>query len=249
MRGKASQYATSRPAARITPACAGKRAGRCPDGCTPWDHPRVCGEKCLSNHLTLKRGGSPPRVRGKESCHPDFFREIGITPRVRGKGPVRRRDGAGMGITPAYAGKRLKSRETVMPSWDHPRVCGEKMVSMIPHRRSRGSPPRVRGKGECRSNACSISGITPACAGKRRMPKQCVFNFRDHPRVCGEKWLNLMNEKREQGSPPRMRGKGNLYLLDGVLDGITPAYAGKSAATPNVEAFYEGSPPRMRGKD
>ena len=111
-------------------------------------------------------------------------------------------------------------------------------------------------------------GITPACAGKRRMPKQCVFNFRDHPRVCGEKWLNLMNEKREQGSPPRMRGKASHHEVCVLVLGITPAYAGKSStatlaahstgdhprvcgeksANPKVRDTMEGASPRMRGK-
>ena len=187
MRGKASQYATSRPAARITPACAGKRAGRCPDGCTPWDHPRVCGEKCLSNHLTLKRGGSPPRVRGKESCHPDFFREIGITP--------------------ACAGKRTCTATRRCGNGDHPRVCGEKIEKQGDGYAVLGSPPRMRGKDGVNDSAQAVTGITPACAGKRRMPKQCVFNFRDHPRVCGEKGIFTCLMAFLMGSPPHMRGK------------------------------------------
>ena len=47
MRGKALCGLDVHIHAGITPAYAGKRAGRCPDGCTPWDYPRVCGEKCL----------------------------------------------------------------------------------------------------------------------------------------------------------------------------------------------------------
>ena len=70
------------------------------------------------------------------------------------------------------------------------------------------------------------------------------------------------------GSPPRMRGKVIAEIADAVADGITPAYAGKSASGdrngrqirdhPRVcgEKVYEvltrdstsGSPPRMRGK-
>ena len=170
-------------------------------------------------------------------------------PRMRGKGPVRRRDGAGMGITPAYAGKRTCTATRRCGNGDHPRVCGEKIEKQGDGYAVLGSPPRMRGKVPEQSSYSQAWGITPACAGKRVLSPRLFQGDRDHPRVCGEKDLYGDATVREWGSPPRMRGKGNLYLLDGVLDGITPAYAGKSAATPNVEAFYEGSPPRMRGKD
>ena len=146
MRGKADAAPARFRVDGITPACAGKRAGRCPDGCTPWDHPRVCGEKCLSNHLTLKRGGSPPRVRGKgEGCS---------------------LPGSCRGITPACAGKSVKVNEPDCLPRDHPRVCGEKngiCRAKVPHL---GSPPRVRGKGFLHFAHKMLEGITPACAGK-----------------------------------------------------------------------------------
>lgn len=65
---------------------------------------------------------------------------------MRGKGDRGKPAYRQSGITPAYAGKSPGSFSCRSGPRDHPRVCGEKMVSMIPHRRSRGSPPRVRGK-------------------------------------------------------------------------------------------------------
>ena len=50
------------------------------------------------------------------------------------------------------------------------------------------------------------------------------------------------------GSPPRMRGKGNLAESSFVIPGITPAYAGKSHEPGTLLAVVRGSPPRMRGK-
>ena len=44
-----------------------------------------------------------------------------------------------------------------------------------------------------------------------------------------------------------MRGKGNLYLLDGVLDGITPAYAGKRKSQQDV-TWHTGDHPRVCGE-
>ena len=72
-----------------------------------------------------------------------------------------------------------------------------------------------------------------------------------------------------QGSPPRMRGKVIRGLATRITSGITPAYAGKSAAAPLVSTpardhprvcgekcgcaarfdACQGSPPRMRGKE
>ena len=50
------------------------------------------------------------------------------------------------GITPACAGKREKRVEKIPQIWDHPRVCGEKMIGDECLPVNKGSPPRVRGK-------------------------------------------------------------------------------------------------------
>ena len=129
MRGKGSFVLLLGELIRITPACAGKSNRvllRC--RCT-WDHPRTCGEKlyCWANLLKMK--GSPPRMRGK------------VVPLTNLQSQA--------GITPAYAGKRVPVRHGCARRGDHPRVCGEKAdVTQSTCHRS-GSPPRMRGKGEC----------------------------------------------------------------------------------------------------
>ena len=110
----------------ITPAYAGKRDLVISESGDIEDHPRVCGEKQSRQRCRMSRTGSPPRMRGKAQHHRPAVHRHGITPACAGKSP---------GSFSCRSGPR-----------DHPRVCGEKMVSMIPHRRSRGSPPRVRGK-------------------------------------------------------------------------------------------------------
>ena len=95
-----------------------------------------------------------------------------------------------------------------------------------------------------------------------------MVGFWDHPRVCGEKAAIKIASARQEGSPPRMRGKeADLYVRD-LHRRITPAYAGKSickaraycweADHPRVcgekqvrlqqDLTELGSPPRMRGK-
>ena len=148
-------------------------------------------------------------------------------PRMRGKGIADDEARAAVGITPACAGKSELPRFFLRCPWDHPRVCGEKMVSMIPHRRSRGSPPRVRGKERTVPEQRSGNGITPACAGKSSASSSSVHRSRDHPRVCGEKRKTGAVPAPLPGSPPRMRGKGEEGLRRCLSERITPAYAGK----------------------
>ena len=139
---------------------------------------------------------------------------------------------------------------------------------MIPHRRSRGSPPRVRGKVFGQNFQYFPSGITPACAGKRKQEHGQKNRSGDHPRVCGEKLLFQMMLFVLRGSPPRMRGKVVHKALILLRRGITPACAGKSSAARRARqpsrdhprvcgekteyralvTAHQGSPPRMRGK-
>ena len=131
-----------------------------------------------------------------------------------------------------------------------------------------GSPPRMRGKAALCALDRAAVGITPAYAGKRTLVGECPKPLWDHPRVCGEKNNTAKTYSNMEGSPPRMRGKGQAGRKVVVELGITPAYAGKSTPDrlflyhlgdhPRVcgekpggrlrELVYPGSPPRVRGK-
>ena len=148
MRGKVPAYQVPNPNARITPACAGKRRVEPDCSAVHWDHPRVCGEKALLVLYPVLLVGSPPRVRGKESRP--------------------HRSSGSSGITPACAGKSGTTRRKAGNKWDHPRVCGEKRRDRLDYYVPQGSPPRMRGKGTLTNTLNTVSGITPACAGKRR---------------------------------------------------------------------------------
>ena len=139
---------------------------------------------------------------------------------------------------------------------------------MKPARAGKGSPPRMRGKACSFVNSFSHVGITPAYAGKSFRPIRPVGIEQDHPRVCGEKQQDRTQNQGHQGSPPRMRGKGDTFSIDQAAIRITPAYAGKSCSSllsaarcgdhPRVcgekrsrfkrPQDVKGSPPRMRGK-
>ena len=85
MRGKGVKHGNSGVRVGITPAYAGKRAWRTCRTARTWDHPRVCGEKCISGICKKCRSGSPPRVRGKGSKNVPKKRSMGITPAYAGK--------------------------------------------------------------------------------------------------------------------------------------------------------------------
>ena len=111
----------------VSPAYAGKRRTLTAALRSRRDHPRVCGEKCMSAIALWYAVGSPPRMRGKvfRCCvsgritgdHPRVCGEkyrmkpnricgAGSPPRMRGKASFSRHSRPGDGITPAYAGKR-----------------------------------------------------------------------------------------------------------------------------------------------
>ena len=70
-------------------------------------------------------------------------------------------------ITPAHAGKSRKTPKVIGGIKDHPRTCGEKLVSLFLMFQKIGSPPHMRGKAFKESTATIATGITPAHAGKR----------------------------------------------------------------------------------
>ena len=89
----------------------------------------------------------------------------------------------------------------------------------------------MRGKGLSELAHTKKARITPACAGKTTSVLPSTLPATDHPRVCGENFGFSTMYFLMPGSPPRVRGKLFELLSDKVLDGITPACAGK---TPHV---------------
>ena len=126
----------------------------------------------------------------------------------------------------------------------------------------------MRGKVRIFPDTRSGFRITPAYAGKRALSvSRCCWPW-DHPRICGEKDLTASMKKCVSGSPPHMRGKASRRVRAVRMDGITPAYAGKSTRWRAGQTYYKdhpricgekasafwlllafaGSPPHMRGK-
>ena len=86
----------------------------------------------------------------------------------------------------------------------------------------------MRGKVKKSTGMQKSKGITPAYAGKRKELTNVRNNFRDHPRICGEKLPPPALKPLFLGSPPHMRGKGLEDDFEICKKRITPAYAVKS---------------------
>ena len=86
----------------------------------------------------------------------------------------------------------------------------------------------MRGKDSANPIALYTLRITPAYAGKRKQKWHLFPLLQDHPRLCGEKAVVGNHDRIFVGSPPPMRGKAPVIVLQSTSSGITPAYAGKS---------------------
>ena len=75
------------------------------------DHPRVCGEHDAVNWPNFAFAGSSPRMRGT-------LPSIGFT-------------GELVGIIPAYAGNTSICTSRGVMRGDHPRVCGEHVLTEV----------------------------------------------------------------------------------------------------------------------
>ena len=108
VRGKVLSFVLGGAASGITPACAGKSQRTYILAGKAGDHPRVCGEKYWIEDISVPILGSPPRVRGKV-LHALLRAHL-------------------LHITPACAGKSDSVARLMPVTWDHPRVCGEKLL-------------------------------------------------------------------------------------------------------------------------
>ena len=205
----------------------GKASACCTPSTAVWITPAYAG-KSNSQWQHNQALGDHPRVCGEKACMQCTLQgHGGSPPRMRGKATSQR---------PAACRRRI-----------HPRVCGEKAVRPLPVAHALGSPPRMRGKEFQVVGHTDTPGITPAYAGKRLANLYWGRGHWDHPRVCGEKIKYRCFHAAGPGSPPRMRGKGNIALRRVAVAGITPAYAGKSLSE-EIRRFPPRDHPRVCGE-
>ena len=176
----------------IIPAYAGNTCPRKHPNGLFWDHPRVCGEHTSQFTRFELAEGSSPRMRGTPAPYMVCI--------IR------------MGIIPAYAGNTADTAARTTFRRDHPRVCGEHVSRGFPLPCFPGSSPRMRGTHCPPRSRKGRAGIIPAYAGNTMIFFAGLASERDHPRVCGEHFVQDLVPYEAKGSSPRMRGTqlGNL---------------------------------------
>ncbi len=168
----------------------------------------MCGEHFIISARGLGKTGSSPHVRGALSqlqC------------------PCR-----WLGIIPACAGSTRTLRGFRTGRWDHPRMCGEHVVSEHLHGHVQGSSPHVRGARHAIFVEFELDGIIPACAGSTPRHGSSPACRRDHPRMCGEHAETWIQSSLPQGSSPHVRGAQPVVRAEHIVGGIIPACAGST---------------------
>ena len=111
-----------------------------------------------------------------------------------------------------------------------------------------GSPPLVRERLWLRFCFAISMRITPARAGKTAEYRQRHGQYWDHPRSCGKDLHDKYGFGRNRGSPPLVRERLVLVIVEDDVLRITPARAGKTRRNKSCFPTFEDHP-RSCGKD
>ena len=191
-------------------------------------HPRSRGENWRASVASRSPTGSSPLTRGKH-------------PLVRGTFAVG-------GLIPAHAGKTGRGQDPRRKRGAHPRSRGENTANQASAFCDPGSSPLTRGKRRSAISALLEPGLIPAHAGKTSSSRATSATYRAHPRSRGENSPNQGYEAKVSGSSPLTRGKRAARASDGILTGLIPAHAGKTAYR-SGEDTQAVAHPRSRGEN
>ncbi len=168
----------------------------------------MCGEELSELELQEWLGGTPPRVWGRASV-------------VKSK-PSAHRD------TPTCVGKRFEA----IGCWNfhkgHPHVCGEELRNSSDSADLSGTPPRVWGRVKLHIRALQLTRDTPTCVGKRCEKSARALIVQGHPHVCGEESSCNCKIFTDEGTPPRVWGRGPTLVFQSLFARDTPTCVGKS---------------------
>lgn len=89
-------------------------------------------------------------------------------------------------IIPACAGNTKSDKYCQNLYWDHPRLCGEYLLSPSIWCVMLGSSSLVRGIRGRNGTKGLLDRIIPACAGNTGSKHWLTTDSKDHPRLCGE---------------------------------------------------------------
>ena len=190
-------------------------------------HPRMRGERTVAVALWFDLSGSSPHARGT------------LRILIRRK-PEKR-------FIPACAGNACPLFSIGHENPVHPRMRGERVISLRYDGFKGGSSPHARGTPFCTDILVSPRRFIPACAGNAGRLRRCSRWMTVHPRMRGERTARAWPARCRNGSSPHARGtRTNGVGLAGHPRFI-PACAGNALSTPcfpNPTSVH----PRMRGE-
>ena len=212
---------------RFIPACAGNAGRMRPSGRFQTVHPRMCGERYDGVAMLQLGSGSSPHVRGT----PRDAYELADA----------------MRFIPACAGNASATYWPPAISSVHPRMCGERSVSLSTAAVKCGSSPHVRGTREFERPGEWRGRFIPACAGNAKPAGGLHGSAPVHPRMCGERNPTGPMVRPVRGSSPHVRG--TLEATPAAQPGarFIPACAG-NALPRSKAARCQPVHPRMCGE-
>ena len=191
------------------------------------DHPRECGERHSRSAVPAVLAGSSPRVWG-------------TVPPGCSNLPKSR-------IIPASVGNGLSSPSSSATRKDHPRECGERVISTEIDMWGLGSSPRVWGTADRAPLPSQCQRIIPASVGNGTASTSSPLVQTDHPRECGERLRKASNHRFRCGSSPRVWGTGGYGARCPGRHRIIPASVGNGGNVLHVLSVSRGSSPRVWG--
>ena len=194
--------------------------------------------------------------------------ERGSSPRGRGKPDHAKNPRNRARLIPARAGKTVGVCPYCGMWWAHPRAGGENENLPAAGAGWDGSSPRGRGKPRAVMTSAAPLRLIPARAGKTTRRRASPPTSRAHPRAGGENRSAPVENRQQEGSSPRGRGKHSHAIPERLHPRLIPARAGKTggvvrriaalAAHPRAggensshssrSSAPPGSSPRGRGK-
>ena len=127
---------------------------------------------------------------------------------------------------PACAGTTPGIVQTDQRTADHPRVCGDNILSDDAEVAFGGPSPRVRGQPITIPHFLPGRRTIPACAGTTHAEGHCKQREPDHPRVCGDNAKGEAMQNYLLGPSPRVRGQRVQGAGVALHDRTIPACAG-----------------------
>ena len=212
------------------------------------ENPRVRGADHVAGHGYLHPRENP-RVRGADATgFATALSTLGEPPRARGRPTSRPQSSEPPGRTPACAGPTNLEGMTWQSTRENPRVRGADESRDWAGTRTRGEPPRARGRHIRRPAPDDPCGRTPACAGPTDQHGQGQAPHRENPRVRGADGGHLSIYAARDGEPPRARGRREWPPACTPGARRTPACAGPTPGWHHLEPG-PGENPRVRGAD